>query len=247
MKKRSFTESAIQDETERNGSTKARRVTANAPSDSYMPSNAAIPRQVKTRPPSPDPPKHEDSGKDEGEISEDEEQKKADAAEEKERVIHTQLKTIACALNPHVTPFHCFEAEKAALALGKKFFPGTYDPEKRLIKGALRETVQHGLARYRQKFPRQKTPRRFKNSQASGGMSKRCIEIVVERNGVEKNGTSDDKIEHGQDKRLDEKGPEVEEEEDDDDYYDFEAAFFATINVPDPYDSDDPKYWSETE
>lgn len=213
------------------------------PNDSHLPSNAAVPEQHKTSQPS-NPPKKEDSEKEEGEISEDEDAKKAFKAEEKKRVIRIQLETISRALYPHATASDRFEAEKVAVALGKQFFKGSYNPEKRLIRGPLRRKVQNGLGQYRQKFPRQKVPRRFRRSKSSGGKIGKSTEAAVQRKGGDNNGTSDDRIERDQDIRVDEKEPEIDDEDEEDDY-DFEADFFATINASD--DSDDPNNWSEAD
>ncbi|KAE9973449.1 hypothetical protein BLS_003598 [Venturia inaequalis] len=252
--KRNSTEAAIQDENERDGSVKAPRLTASSrvPIDGHLIPNSAIPEQFRTRQP-PNLPEEEDSEKDEGEISEDEDTKKAYQAEEKKRVIRTQLETIARALYPHATASDRFEAERVAVALGKKFFTGSYDPEKRLIRGPLRRKVQNGLGRYRQKFPRPKPPKRIHSSKGSSGRCGKSTKIVGHGKEEEENGTSEDKIENDQPKRVDETELEVEveyEDEDEDDYYDFEADFFAAINEsdePDDYDSDDPNNWSEAE
>lgn len=122
----------------------------------------------------------------EGEILETQDEEEAYKAAESRRLTSKQLKTMQRAMSMGVkyAPQHRLEAQEAAVALLKRYAIGLEDPEKRSIRGPMRSTVKRVLKRYRDKFTM--GLHKFENRR---GRSKKYIEVAVDRKGKEENGT----------------------------------------------------------
>lgn len=87
--------------------------------------------------------------------------------------MYMQLETMTRALNSDANGYDRYKAEQAAIRLGKKYFIGYQDRDKRSITGLLRIKVRDGLALYPLSFPKP-----IRNCQGSDGRAENSTEAT---------------------------------------------------------------------